>query len=251
MDDATARRLAALNRCFYSRHARAFVATRQSPWPGWRRLTAHLAAAAGETPLRVLDLGCGHGRFARYCAAVLPVPVAYVGVDASGAMLEFARANMAGLAHWELVRQDLGRHPASALPQGPFDAVVLLGVLHHLPGAERRHNLLQAAASRLAPTGVLAFTVWKFLSRPRFAARSIPWETFNLGLRRPLDPGRLEKGDVLLSFGHAPGAVRYCHEVGDDEVSQWLDELPPVVDDYLADGKGGELNRYLVLRANA
>lgn len=247
MDRATRRRLAALNRCFYHRFAAAFAETRRAPWPGWRRLAAHLRAPAGGRALHVLDLGCGNGRFGAFCASSLPFPVAYTGVDSSVAMLELARANLARLERFELVRRDLGRESGAPLPAGPFDVVVLLGVLHHVPGAATRRVLLEAAARCLAPGGVLAFTVWRFGSQERFAGKIVPWEEVNRRLRRPFDPGRLEEGDVLLSFGGSPQAVRYCHAVNDDELEGWLLGLPPVIDDYLADGATGDLNRYLVL----
>lgn len=249
MDRATCRRLAALNRCFYHRFAAAFAATRRAPWPGWRRLAAHLRAPAGGRALHVLDLGCGNGRFAAFCASALPCPVAYVGVDGSAAMLELAEQNLAGLERGELVRRDLGRESGAPLPAGPFDLVVLLGVLHHLPGAATRRGVLLESASRLAPGGVLACTVWRFASQPRFAGKIIPWEELNRRLRRPLDPGQLENGDVLLSFAANPGALRYCHGVAEAELASWLDGLPPVIDDYQADGATGDLNRYLLVRA--
>jgi SAM-dependent methyltransferase len=127
--------------------------------------------------------------------------------------------------------------------------VALLGVLHHLPGAHVRLRVLQEAAARLAPGGVLAFTVWRFATEPRFAGKVVPWAELNRRLRRPLDLAQLEEGDVLLPFGHDPTALRYCHGVGEGELAGWLAALPPVVDDYLADGAGGQLNRYLIFRA--
>jgi len=197
--------------------------------------------------VRVLDVGCGHGRFAAFCATTFPFPVDYTGIDGSSALLALAQGRTAGVARARWGRCTLGGDADPSLPGGPFDLVVLLGVLHHLPGAEVRRQVLRAAAARLAPGGVLAFTLWRLFSLPRLAERVVPWEQLNRSLRRPLDLTQLEPGDVLLSFGGLAGAVRYCHAVSDGELGEWLRELPPVIDDFLADGASGTLNRYLVV----
>lgn len=247
MDRTTCHRLAALNRCFYHRCAVEFAATRQAPWPGWRRLLTHLRAPAQGRVLHVLDVGCGNGRFGAFCAAVLPFPVAYTGVDSSSAMLKLAELNLSGLARRSLLRRELAGQAPAPLPAGPFDLVVLLGILHHLPGAATRREVLRAAAQRLAPGGVLALAVWRFALHRRFGDKVVPWDDVNRRLRRPFDLHCLEEGDVLLSFGESRRAVRYCHAVSEAELHGWCDLLPPVVDDYLADGATGDLNRYLVV----
>lgn len=251
MDDATCRRLAALNRCFYRRHGQAFAATRPAPWPGWQRLVDHLPPPATGEPFRVLDVGCGHGRLATFLAAALSWPLAYVGVDGSPTMLGLARRHLAPLPAVQLQRRELTAPRGPVLPAGPFQLVALLGVLHHLPGAHVRRRLLAAAAARLAPGGVLVLTVWRFAQDPRFVDKVVPWAELNRRLRRPLDLARLEEGDLLLPFAGNPSALRYCHGVSEGELAGWLAALPPVVDDYLADGAGGQLNRYLIFRATA
>ncbi len=197
--------------------------------------------------MRVLDVGCGHGRFAAFCATTFPFPVDYTGIDGSSALLALAQGRTAGVARARWRRCTLGRDGGELPFQETFDLVVLLGVLHHLPGAEVRRQVLRAAAAHLAPGGVLAFTLWHLFSLPRLAERVVPWEELNRSLRRPLDLTQLEPGDVLLSFGGLAGAVRYCHAVSDGQLQTWLAELPPVIDDYLADGASGNLNRYLVV----
>lgn len=48
MDVATARALCALNNEFYAREASSFSATREAPWPGWRRVLRCIVAAQGD-----------------------------------------------------------------------------------------------------------------------------------------------------------------------------------------------------------
>lgn len=251
MDTATCRRLVALNRCFYHRHAAAFAATRQAPWPGWKRLVDHLNGRAGEEPLRVLDIGCGNGRFGSFLAATVGRPLCYTGLDGSSTMLELARRMLANMAQVTLLRRGFICNGGLPMPAGPFHLVVVFGVLHHLPGARMRRQLVEDAALRLAPGGMMALTVWRLGSQARFAERVVPWDELNRRLRRPLNLAQLEEGDMLLSFGSGPSALRYCHAVSDREIASWLAILPPLRDDYFADGASGDLNRYLVCGSNA
>jgi SAM-dependent methyltransferase len=93
------------------------------PW-AWRRRRALLLGAArpGE---RVLDLGCGGGRFV---AALRDAGVEAIGVELAEAALERARRNVPG-ADLRLVRAD-GSLP---LGHGEVDLVWCSEVLEHVP----------------------------------------------------------------------------------------------------------------------
>lgn len=250
MDRETAQALAEINRVFYRERAAEFSATREHPWPGWTRVLACLGGA--PRPLRVLDVGCGNGRFASFLARRLAEPFAYVGVDASGALLARARRRPLepGRATW-LCRDWSLEGPERALPAGCFSLVALFGVLHHVPGAAARLALLQAAARRLAPGGLLALTAWRFEAVPRLRGRVLTWEEYNRDAPRPVDPAQLEPGDRLLRWGQpGSGALRFCHFAGDAETDRLGAELGlETLAAYRADGRHRQLNRYLVLRA--
>jgi SAM-dependent methyltransferase len=62
MKDETLRALNTINRVFYRDSAPSFDATRDAPWPGWQPLLPLLQGLEGD-PARILDLGCGNGRF--------------------------------------------------------------------------------------------------------------------------------------------------------------------------------------------
>src|SRR5688572_19371447 len=84
MNERTARALAAINTAFYRDRAAEFSSKRTSPWPGWEPLAPALRAVPGPSAVRVLDVGCGHGRFARWAAEVLaPRALELTGVDTS------------------------------------------------------------------------------------------------------------------------------------------------------------------------
>ena len=94
MNDDTARALEAINRAFYRERAAEFSATREAPWRGWERLLARVRSPKRTSPLRVLDVGCGNGRFGAFLAGALEADgtrLEYVGVDASAPLLAAAR----------------------------------------------------------------------------------------------------------------------------------------------------------------
>jgi hypothetical protein len=95
----------------------------------------------------------------------------------------------------------------------------------------------------------LVLTLWRFDSDPRFARRRIePSALCELDPSIGLDPSDLEPGDAFLRFGSDPSAVRYCHFPSDPETARLVADLE-LVDRFEADGEGGRLNEYLVLRA--
>ncbi len=259
MEPHTRRQLLALNQAFYEAHADAFDRSRGArPWPGWPRLLPWLPAASPGTPGRrplgpVLDVGCGNARFACFLDAE-GFAFAYTGVDANAALLEAARRQLpAGVARTAtLVQQDFlasGR-PGEDLPAGPFALGVLMGVLHHVPGADWRLALLRAVARRIAPGGLLALAAWQFEDDPRERRKQVEPAAVGAVLGAPLDPATLEPGDALLRFGDDPAAPpRYCHSIRDAEFETWPAALGlSLLEDFRADGARGVSNRYAVLR---
>lgn len=247
MDPSLVRRLNRVNREFYRRHAESFSTTRQAPWPGWDGI---LDAFADSGPRSVLDLGCGNGRFARYLDDRDRFPDRYVGMDLSPRLIDKARRESAGRDALRRCRWVVGdliepwtHADRAGLPlTGPgFDLVILLGVLHHVPGRAVRGALLESAARRVAPGGVLAITVWLFLRSPRLRRR----------LQRPEELA-LEDGDYLLPWGAADSGetpMRYVHALSASEAAELSARLPltPLAD-FEADGASGNLNRYLLWR---
>jgi ArsR family transcriptional regulator len=112
---------------------------------------AAVLAAIGDRPLgSVLDLGTGTGRMLSLLA---PRAARAVGVDASHAMLQVARANLdkvkAGAGRIDLRQGDIHALP---FERGTFDVVLMHQVLHYLDDPARA---LREAAAMLAPGGRL------------------------------------------------------------------------------------------------
>lgn len=258
MNASTSERLNAVNREFYASHASAFDASRNHPWPGWRRALGWANGKAIRGSLEVLDVGCGNGRFAAFLLDGTrnspndPLAVTYTGVDQSPELLSIASEGRADkeTAGLKWIESDvLAGKPGSALPPGPFDLVVAFGLLHHVPGIDQRKQLVAALGERTGPGGHLIFTVWQFGRTKRFEGHVIPWEKYNAESEHPIATDELEDGDYLLSFGETANPPRYCHHCDDSEFADLVAATGlRLVDDFEADGRSGDLNRYAVLQ---
>lgn len=230
MDESTIRKLNEINRRFYETTAEAFDATRQQPWEGWERLTDYC-----KRGMKVLDVGCGNGRFGAFLAGRLGKNgFSYTGIDSSAALLERAKVTLEGVdTRFELrdiVEQGLG--------EGQYDFVGLFGVLHHVPGEARRVALLRQLSERVAAGGVLVFTEWRFMEVANLRERVAAWDA---GMQ-------VEGGDYLLDWRRGERALRYCHAVDDAEHTRLTEATGlKLVSEYRADAA----NLYTVLQRPA
>ena len=227
-----------INRRFYRTSAEDFSASRDYPWLGWERIVAGLP----EPPRSVLDVGCGNARFGAYLAAWLGGEFSYLGLDASAELLALARRRDDLPPDTTLIERDLvADGSAEALPGSQHALVAAFGLLHHVPSFARRRELLGRLAERLEPGGRLAVSVWRFGAFERFRHKQVPFGP-------PIETADLEPGDALLSFGQKPGTLRYCHFLDEEEVDRLLASVAlPCLDRFVADGREGALNDYLVL----
>lgn len=86
----------------------------------------------------ILDLGCGSGQVEEVILRRLP-DARLVGVDSSPAMLDLARARLAGReASVRLVTHDLADLASAPLPEQPFHFALAVQSLHHLAAADMR-----------------------------------------------------------------------------------------------------------------
>lgn len=230
MNSTTIQHLNELNRQFYQQTAADFHETRRQPWSGWNELLPFL-----HTPLSVLDVGCGNGRFGHFLAQQFGAQLHYHGIDNSPELLAHAQKTLSTTAAtFELTPLDILQAP---LPTHQYDLVTLFGVLHHIPGYAQREHLMKELAECVKPGGLLAFACWCFYESERFRQRIITW---------PPEYER-EDHDYLLDWQRGTHAIRYCHFVDDEEHAAFIAATGLTeVKTYRADGN---LNRYSILRS--
>ena len=100
---------------------------------------------------RILDVGCGFGLFAAYFGQTHPRHQ-IVGIDPNTRRIATAErvARAVGLKEHRFIAGDV----RDANLQGPFDAVYMLDVMHHIP-AEAQRGVLERLHDMLVPGGVL------------------------------------------------------------------------------------------------
>lgn len=119
------------------------------------RLVDGLGELLGWTPdpdAVVLEVGCGAGRISGALATRVSRVVAY---DISRTMLAAARDRLPQLRN--LVWRHGHAGDLAAEPEGSVDAVLLIGVLAHLPEPEDLIVALDQAARTVAPGGAVIF----------------------------------------------------------------------------------------------
>lgn len=109
-----------------------------------------MLAASGmgvQTP-RILVVGAGGTAGEIIAAARLEPFWSFVAVDPSPAMVQAARANLVSAGLDERVEFIEGSLE-SVTCDTPFDAAIMIGVLHHLPGEIAKREIMIALAERL------------------------------------------------------------------------------------------------------
>lgn len=248
MTPTTVERLLQLNREFYQTVAADFDGTRGGLPVGWRQLQPWISPPAGR-PLRVLDVGCGNGRFA-WLLDEWGISAKYVGVDGDAQLLALATGHGETLntVQTRFVQADFTRATwcaEEALQAASFDLVVCFAALHHVPSSALRQQVVQSLTRCLATDGTLILSHWQFLSSVRFVRKQIAWQTIGLTERD------VEADDALLPWQQGHYAVRYVHQTSAEEAQQLAARANlSVVEQFYADGKEGNLNYYTILRMN-
>lgn len=239
MDDSTINTLNAINRNFYEVTATEFDQTRGTAWQGWHDLLPYLPEPT-DAPLRVLDVGCGNGRFGVFLAENTTHHIIYHGMDNNQKLLDFAQDTLT--QHTQIQTTLEARDIVTTPPaDGEYDLVVLFGVIHHVPSYKHRQAFIKTLAERVAENGLLIFAAWRFYEFDRFKKRLTAWDD-------DLAP-KVEKHDYLLDWRRGEVALRYCHYVDDSEHQALIDATDLTeITTYRADGFTGTVNQYSVLK---
>jgi len=237
MTDETVEKLNNLNKEFYERVAPVFDRTRNYYWEGWKELVPLLEYRFCDfSTIKVLDVGCGNGRFGEFLRDNLQIPLEYSGLDFNSFLLNKAQEKFPK-SHF--IHADILDYNYDQLLQ-KFDLVVLFGVIHHIPGYENRTILLGNLKNLLSNKGILAFSTWDFLNSPSLKKRIQPWSTISL-------ENQVEENDYLLNWEKGVRALRYCHNLTDEEINKLCSENSlKVLKTYFSNAQGDRYNKYFI-----
>lgn len=240
MDTRTIQALCKLNGEFYRTHHASFAETRQSAWPGWKRV----ASLVPKRPQTVLDVACGTLRFKAFCEhGGIETVRPYHAIDSCEALLpddegvSFQELDIAGA----LLEDRL----AAAIKAPACSLVACFGFAHHVPTGELRARLVDSLLEKASPGGLVALSFWQFARDPKMldkAKRTTERGISELGVS-------LGENDFLLGWNGVDGAYRYCHSFSDgelDELAAHVEGRAALVGQFRADGRTAEMNGYRV-----
>lgn len=230
MNRDTQQQLLSLNSIFYTQVAQNFSHTRERPWPGWNPLLEWLP----ESNLKILDVGCGNGRFGNWITTRRPNYQLF-GIEPNPTLA------MSCAAYQRMY--DLSLPLSTTALDQTFDVICLFGVLHHIPSYNLRIKQLEVLFSYLNSNGILVATCWQPLYGP--LSKKMPDQKTLLS-QAAIDPGQLEPNDLLLDFQHS-GSIRYCHHFDLEEQTRITQEINhQLLSCYCADGFTGRDNTYFI-----
>lgn len=185
---------------FYSKNAKHYHQTRQKFWVDGEKIIEQIAALRLEK-VRILELGCGSGRFLSYFKSRYKAEFDYVGVDISEGMLDLARKEH---PESEFITGDMSQI-FSRFDAESFDVIVACASFQHLPSKQERQELIDNAYRLLRYEGLLMMTNWAFSKR--FLKKH--WRVFvRSGLKFLLSLGRSSWRDVFV-----PWVWKECFEL--------------------------------------
>lgn len=233
MNANTRKVLLDLNKKFYIDTADDFSKSRGIPWAGWQRVIEYFKDLPFD-PKALIDLGCGNGRFIEYVRKYYP-DLSATGVDSSKQLLKIAEEKN---PNTEFLQKDL---TLDLKLNKKFDFVALIAVLHHIPGSEKRAELIGRSAQLLSPNGKMLATFWNLDTQPELLDRRLPFST--VGIKEE----ECETGDYLLTWNNDKNLVRYVHSFTQEEAEQLMTQAELKIEKtYKADGRSGDSNYYII-----
>lgn len=237
MDREYARQILAQTRQCYDAISKSFSDTRAQAW----RQVGFLVSDYVRSGDRVLDAGCGNGRW-------YPVfrdrRAAYTGLDNSEQLINIAKNQFPG-ANFSV--GDVLQMPFGG---ASFDKVYSIAVLHHIPSLELRRQFFTQAKRVLKPGGYLMVTAWNLdPARMLFFGRSKRFSAYIRALIAKLaGRSKLDFGDFFIPW--RADCQRYVHSYSAADIAKLARDSGFVVEKSgVAGGMSAkESNIYLVAR---
>jgi ubiquinone/menaquinone biosynthesis C-methylase UbiE len=150
---------------------------------------------------KVLDLGCGNGRFSE----VFKQNIEYIGVDSSRKMIEIAKTKY---PEADFKVTDALNLP---FPENSFDKVFSFAVIHHIPSEELQLQFLKEVKRTLKPGGILILAAWNLnpLRMILIGQYKRVKDFFKHQLLKIFGKTKLDFGDFFIPWQNV--TLRYVH----------------------------------------
>lgn len=185
----------------YSDIAGDFDRTRKKYlWPELSKLASEIKNGS-----KVLDAGCGNGRLLE---ALQGKNISYFGFDGSKELISLAKQNYPGEKF--LVADILDN---LFLQNNFYDKIFCIAVIPHIPGRNKRVEVLQSLHKKLAPGGEMIMSFWDLRSQAKYR-KQLFWAT----LRKFFSLNNLDYGDLLFDWQGSEKSKRYYHAFSKKEL---------------------------------
>lgn len=251
MKSTTYNKILDLNNNFYSNISYDFSKTRQRSWSGWQLSTTLIKRP--KTPIKILDIGCGNGRYYKFLAKMLPKKSEYIGLDTNELLLNEAKLQIqnVSLEHKVTFKYfDVITNIHNLRKK--YNLVVAFGITHHIPSMGGRTKWFNTIVKLIQPNGFLIYTIWDFLNTTpnnKLKEEITTKQGFNFNKEE------LEDGDYFLSWDNKPNLYRYCHAYSDAEHNQIIQNLQKagltMIYTFVADGKKNNTNKYFIYKKSS
>ncbi len=237
MNDDQNKKLNKLNYDFYESISKYWNNSPDYEWDGWVYLEKYFQEIYDNRgKIRVLDLGCGNGRFYNYLQKRFGKDsISYIGVDFSDYLLSLARDNFEKQGA-VFIKEDLFFGDWSFV-DSDFDAVVSFGLIHHIPDEKLRLDFFSKFIEFFNDENVIGIiTTWNYKEIPRISKKMIDRESSNLG-----------ENDNILYWDKYEYGERFSHYYTKNEMDLYLKDMK-LLEFYKDDDKKQVRNSYYVFK---
>ncbi|MFA6251857.1 MAG: methyltransferase domain-containing protein [Candidatus Paceibacterota bacterium] len=179
MNKDKAQKIIDANQDIYNQIAEKYASVRNEPWEELDFLFGKFLRSGDK----VLDLGCGNGRF---YDSFMKNGVFYTGIDNSENLLKIAQKNH---SEAEFILASALNLPFN---DEEFDAVYGIAILHHIPSDKMRQIFMEEAIRVTKKDGYLVLTVWDLQEKQEEGKKKFNiFDLFNQ---------RIDKNDVFIPW---------------------------------------------------
>jgi tRNA (uracil-5-)-methyltransferase TRM9 len=246
MTQDTINKLLDLNLHFYQNVAAAQNPSLEYYWEGWYKIKNHALSLTTNSP-KVLDIGCGNGRFENFLKKEMELNSDYTGIDFAD---QYSVARNPSLTS-KFVKADVIKDNwTSGFVSNKFDLVVAFGLIHHIPSSHDRQKFFDEVRSLIGPSSLFVFSTWEFATNPRLIKRILsPQSTRNFLDSQNIDMEDLELGDYILDWIKKIPLHRYAHSFTENEILEYLNKSGfELVDKFESDGRSLRRNKYWICK---